>query len=77
MLVIYTLQDQVDASVVKTALEEAGIKHVIRNFIDSAYDGIFIPQRGYGDVLVEESDAERAKEIIAAVTSKTEEQEGF
>ena len=66
---VYTLQDQVDASVIKSALEEEGIRHVIRTFIDSAYDGIFIPQRGYGDVQVEENDAARAKEIITAVTS--------
>ncbi len=71
---VYTLQDQVDASVVETALKEAGIKHVIRTFVDSAYDGIFIPQRGYGDVQVEESDAERAKEIITAVTTQPEEE---
>jgi hypothetical protein len=73
MLIVYTLQDQVDASVIKSALDKAGIKHVIRTFIDSAYDGIFIPQRGYGEVLVEENDAAGAKEIIAAVTSQLEE----
>ena len=69
LTVVYTLLDQVDASVIRPALGEAGIKHVIRTFVDSAYNGIFIPQKGYGEVLVEESDAAKAKEIIAAVTS--------
>jgi len=67
--VVYTLQNQVDASVIGPALDRSGVKHVIRTFIDSAYDGIFIPQRGYGEVLVEENDAAKAKEIITAVTS--------
>jgi hypothetical protein len=70
---IYTLQDQVDASVIKSALEEEGIKYTIRTFVDSAYDGIFIPQRGYGEVMVDENEAARAKAIIAAVTSPSEE----
>ncbi len=70
---IYTLEDQVDAAVIKAALEEAGIKHVIRTFVDSAYDGIFIPQRGWGDVQVDETDEVKAKEIITAVTSEPEE----
>ena len=73
LITVYTLQDQVDASVIKSALEGEGIKHVIRTFIDSAYNGIFIPQRGYGEVLVEESDAPRAKELITAVTTQPEE----
>ena len=72
LTVVYTLQDPVDMSVIKSALEEAGIKYMTRTFVDSAYNGIFIPQRGYGEVLVEENDVARAKEIIAAVTSQLE-----
>lgn len=71
--VVYTLRNPVDASVIGPALDNAGTKHVIRTFIDSAYDGIFIPQRGYGVVLVEENDEAKAKEIITAVTSQLEE----
>ncbi len=70
---IYKLEDQVDEAVVRSALNEAGIKHVIRTFVDSAYNGIFIPQRGYGEVQVDETDAEKAKEIIIAVTTTPEE----
>jgi hypothetical protein len=69
LTIVYTLQDQVDASVIKSALEQEGIRHVLRTFVDSAYDGIYIPQRGYGEVMVEENDAARARELITAVTS--------
>lgn len=73
MKVVFTLEDQVDEAVIKDALEKAGIKHVMRTFVDSAYDGIFIAQRGYGEVLVEEGDEAKTKEIIAEVTTKMEE----
>ena len=71
--VVCVLRNQVDASVIKAALDKTGIKNVIRTFIDTAYDGIFVPQRGYGEVLVEENDAAVAKEVIADVTSRSEE----
>jgi signal recognition particle subunit SEC65 len=67
MILIYTLKNQIEAQVIKAALQEAGIKFVIRTFEDSAYDGIFIPQKGYGQVLVEEKDKQKAKEIIMAL----------
>ena len=69
MLNVYTLKDQVETSVIEAALREAGVKFVLRTFTDSAYDGIFVPQRGYGQVLVENNDRQRAEEIIAAITS--------
>lgn len=70
MLPIYTLKDIVEASVVEAALKDAGIKFIIRTFEDRAYDGIYIAQKGYGQVLVEEEDAEEARKIIEGL-SKT------
>jgi signal recognition particle subunit SEC65 len=64
MISIHTLKNQIEAQVIENALQEAGIKCIIRTFEDRAYNGIFIPQNGYGQVLVEEKDRERAKEII-------------
>ena len=64
MIPVHTLKNQIEAQVIEDALREAGIKFVIRTFEDRAYNGIFIPQKGYGQVLVEEKDRERAEEII-------------
>ena len=64
MIPIYILKNQIEAQVIEGALRAAGIKFVIRTFEDRAYNGIFIPQKGYGQVLVEEKDKERAEEII-------------
>lgn len=67
MVPVHTLNNQIEAQVVENALREAGIKFVIRTFEDSAYNGIFIPQKGYGQVLVDEKDRVKAEEIIAAL----------
>ncbi|MEE8637655.1 MAG: DUF2007 domain-containing protein [Candidatus Margulisiibacteriota bacterium] len=64
MIPVYTLKNQIEAQVIEHALREAGIKCLIRTFEDRAYNGIFIPQKGYGQVLVVEKDRERAEEII-------------
>ncbi len=67
LIPVHTLENQIEAQVIENALREAGIKFVIRTFEDRAYNGIFIPQKGYGQVLVEEKDRSRAEEIIAAL----------
>lgn len=72
MVLVYTLRNQVESSLIEAALKEAGIKFIIRDFTDSAYDGIFIAQKGYGQVLVEEADQKPAAEIIAAVLQESE-----
>lgn len=64
MVIIYTLKNQIEAQVVETALKNAGIKFLIRTFEDTAYNGIFIAQKGFGQVLVDEKDRQRAEEIV-------------
>lgn len=66
MIPIYTLKNQIEAQVIEEALREAGIKFIIRSFEDRAYNGIFVPQKGYGQVFVEEGDRQRAEKVIDA-----------
>jgi hypothetical protein len=67
LIVVRVLKNQIEAQVVESALREEGVRFVIRTFEDTAYDGIFIAQKGYGQVLVEEEDRERAEKILAAL----------
>jgi hypothetical protein len=64
MISIHTLKNQIEAQVIEGELKAAGIKCVIRPFNDSAYDGIFMAQKGYGQVLVDDKDKQRAEEIL-------------
>lgn len=45
---VMTLRNEVEAGIMKAALEGRGIPHAIRTFHDSAYDGLYQLQRGWG-----------------------------
>ena len=64
MVKVFILQDRFEADLIKKELEREGIPVLIRSFRDTAYDGIYIPQKGWGEVRVPEKDRERAQELI-------------
>ena len=66
---VETIENQFEADVIKNALENEQIPVMVRSFHDTAYDGIYIPQKGWGSVLVPEEHKEKAREIIAALKS--------
>jgi hypothetical protein len=66
---VETIENQFEADVIKNALEKEHIPVMVRSFHDTAYDGIFIPQKGWGLVMVPEEHKARAREIITALKS--------
>jgi len=72
---VYTLKDRFEADLIKMELEKEGIPVLIRYFKDTAYDGIYIPQKGWGEVKVPEKEKERAQEIISALEEAFEGEE--
>ncbi len=61
---IAVLDNEVQAELVDSVLSERDIPHVMRCYHDSAYDGIFQTQQGWGHV--EGPESSRA-EILAVV----------
>lgn len=57
-------ENEAEANVIKSILEENGIHAEIRSFRDTAYDGLFQSQYGWGVIRVAEADAEEAKKIV-------------
>ena len=53
-----------EANVIKLILEENGIAAEIRSFHDTAYDGLFQSQLGWGVIRVSGEDFPEAKRII-------------
>ncbi len=49
------------------ALNEARIPFLIKPFLDTAYDGLYIPQKGWGIVRVPQEDKEEAERLISDV----------
>lgn len=59
---------------VKQALEEAEIPFMIKSFLDTAYDGLYIPQKGWGAVMVPEEFVETAGKLILEVKTTFQEE---
>jgi len=61
---VFTLKNRFEADIIKGELEKERIPVLIRSFRDTAYDGIYIPQKGWGEIRVPEKDKKKATEII-------------
>ena len=57
---ILNLENELEAGLIKTALEDKGIPYHIRTYHDLAYDGLFQAQLGWGYL---EAPAEYKEEI--------------
>ena len=68
---ILTLENGIVAQILEDILQERNIPHVIKSYHDSALDGLFQLQKGWGHV---EAPAEFEKEIIEIYNNILEEQ---
>jgi len=65
-----------EADRVAQALQEAEIPFMIKSFLDTAYDGLFIPQKGWAAVMVPDGFLERTEKIIAELRQSFKEEGG-
>ena len=76
---IATVDNKFEADVLTNTLKKECIPVMVRSFHDTAYDGIYIPQKGWGIILVPAENKDKAEEIITAVkntiTADTEQSE--
>ena len=61
---IHTLSNRFEADVLIEALRKEGIPTFLRSFEETAYDGLFVCQRGWGWLMVPEDFSARALQII-------------
>ncbi len=52
---------------IKDALEKEGIAYTIKEHKDTAYDGLFILQKGYATLFVEEWDKKKVQTIVKRI----------
>jgi hypothetical protein len=62
-----TVENRFEGDRISQALREAGIPFLIKSFLDTAYDGLYIPQKGWGIVMVSEKDKEEAERLISEI----------
>lgn len=47
---IVVLKNEIEANIIGSVLKEKNIPHIIMSYYDSAYDGIFQLQKGWGHI---------------------------
>ena len=66
---ILVLENEIEARLLESILKERGIPHLIRSYYDSAYDGIFQAQKGWGHLEAPEEFEDEIKTIYESVKS--------
>ena len=66
---IFTLEKEHESLIplIDDAFKKEGIAMQIRSKYDTAYDGLFIGQKGIGDLYVFEKDKEQAEKILEQI----------
>ncbi len=62
---IATLENEIEARLLESILTERHIPHLMRSYHDTAFDGLFQTQKGWGYVGAPESYEEEIMEIIS------------
>lgn len=70
-----TVGNRFEEDMVSQTLEKEGIPFLIRRYSDTAYDGLFIPQKGWAAVMVPDEFMERAKAVIGELKRDFESKE--
>jgi hypothetical protein len=64
---IHTLENRFEADLLLHALEQEGIPVRLRTYEETAYDGLFVLQRGWGALFVPGDCEDSARELIRRV----------
>jgi hypothetical protein len=59
-----TVQNRFEGELLSAALERAGVDFFLRTFEDTAYDGLFVAQEGWGVLWVAPADRRVALDIF-------------
>lgn len=61
------IENRFEGDRIAQVLEERGIPYMITSFLDTAYDGLYLPQKGWGKVMVPEAFRGPAEQMVAEV----------
>jgi len=66
---VHVIESIFEMDMLKDALDKEGIRYTIKEYKDTAYDGLFILQKGYASLSVMECDKDRTLTIIKRIKS--------
>lgn len=62
---VATLENEIEARLLDSVLDERKIPHVIISYYDTAYDGLYQTQKGWGYIRAPGAYVEEIREIIS------------
>jgi hypothetical protein len=66
---IHVIENIFEMDMLKDSLDKEGLEYTIKEYKDTAYDGLFVLQKGYASLFVREKDEEKAKSIVKHIQS--------
>jgi ketol-acid reductoisomerase len=63
----HTIESIFEMDMIKDALEKEGFAYTIKEHKDTAYDGLFILQKGYATLFVEEGHKKKVQVIVKRI----------
>ena len=66
---IHVIENIFEMDMLKDALDNEGLEYSIKEYKDTAYDGLFVLQKGYAGLFVREKDEALAKSIVKHIRS--------
>ncbi len=64
---VHTIESIFEMDMIRDALDKDGIPYTIKEHRDTAYDGLFILQKGYASLFVAEDDKDRVLDIVKRI----------
>jgi hypothetical protein len=64
---VHTIESIFEMDMLKDALDKEDIPYTIKEHRDTAYDGLFILQKGFASLYVEERDRDRVLAIVKRI----------
>lgn len=62
---IFVVENTFEADLVSQALQEEGIPVMLKRFSDTAYDGLYIPQKGWAAIMIPEEFKGLGERVVA------------
>ena len=66
-----TLENEIESQVLDFMLSERNIPHIITSYYDTAYDGLYQTQKGWGYISAPEAYIKEIQEIISSLREES------
>ncbi|MCF8061995.1 MAG: hypothetical protein K9M82_05715 [Deltaproteobacteria bacterium] len=73
---VATLDNEIEALLLESVLEERGTPYALRSYHDTAYDGLFQAQKGWGVVTAPQEHRDEILEILDDLRKSRDAREG-